>query len=170
MKNIILCGFMGCGKSTVGKFLAKKSGMTFVDMDTYIENMAGMTVKEIFAEKGEAHFRDLEHQACIELSQNGNKVIAAGGGTLTFDRNINALKNNGTILLLEVSYEKLCIRLRNDTTRPLLQCENRNQKIQELLTKRMPIYKKAADIIINGDLVPNKVVPEIMEKLELANN
>lgn len=163
MKNIILCGFMGCGKSTVGKLLAKKTGMTFVDMDSYIEEKAEMTIKEIFAQLGESHFRDLEHQACVELSETGNKVIAAGGGALTFDRNIEALKKNGTILLLDVSYEMLCIRLKNDTTRPLLQCENRNEKIKELLEARMPLYRKAADITINGDLVPNKVVPAIIE-------
>lgn len=165
MDNIILCGFMGCGKSTVGKLLAKKTGMTFVDMDTYIEQQSGMTVKEIFDKFGESHFRDLEHQACIELSQSGNKVIAAGGGTLTFDRNISVLKEKGKIILLEVSYPHLCSRLQNDNTRPLLQCENRNEKIKELLDKRMPVYKKAADIIIDGNYVPNKVVPQIIEAI-----
>lgn len=162
MKNIILCGFMGCGKSTVGKLLAKKLGMTFVDMDAYIEEKAGMTVKEIFAGFGESHFRDLEHQACIDLNATGNKVIGAGGGTLTFDRNTKVLKENGTVVFLEVSYEILCERLKNDTARPLLHCENRNEKIKELLEARTPIYKSVADITINGNLVPNKVVPEII--------
>lgn len=162
MKNIILCGFMGCGKSTVGKLLAKKMGLSFVDMDSYIEEKAGMTVKEIFAKFGEPHFRDLEHQACIELNSTGNKVIGAGGGTLTFDRNTEVLKQNGTVVFLDVSYEVLCSRLKNDTTRPLLQCENRNEKIKELLEARTPIYKSVSDITINGDLVPNKVVPEII--------
>lgn len=167
MKNIILCGFMGCGKSTVGKLLAKKTDSTFVDMDSYIEEKAGMTISEIFAQHGEDYFRDLEHQACVELSETGDKIIAAGGGALTFDRNIEALKKNGTILLLDVSYDMLCIRLKNDTTRPLLQCENRNEKIKELLKARMPLYRKAADITINGDLVPNKVVPSIIEIINI---
>ena len=166
MKNIILCGFMGCGKSTVGKLLAKKLGMSFIDMDTYIEEKATMTVTEIFAKYSEGHFRDLEHQACIDLNSTDNKVIAAGGGTLTFDRNTKVLKENGTIVLLEVSYETLCSRLKNDTSRPLLQCENRNEKIKEMLDIRMPVYKKAADITINGDLVPNKVVPAIIEAVQ----
>lgn len=163
MKNIILCGFMGCGKSTIGKILAKKTGTTFVDMDNYIEKKAGMSISEIFEKHGEDHFRDLEHQACIELSQTDNKIIAAGGGALTFDRNITALKENGTILFLDASYKAICIRLKNDTTRPLLQCENRNEKIRELLEKRVPLYRKAADLTVEANLPPNKVTAKIME-------
>ena len=83
MNNIILCGFMGCGKSTVGKNIARKSGRRFIDMDAYIEEEAGMTVSEIFAREGEEGFRDREHQACLELAQKSNAVIAAGGGALT---------------------------------------------------------------------------------------
>lgn len=163
MKNIILCGFMGCGKSTVGKLLAKKMGVSFVDMDAYIENKSQMTVKEIFEKHGESYFRDLEYDACVKLSKTGDKVIAAGGGTLTFPRNVDVFKKNGLILFLDVSYKALCTRLKNDTSRPLLQCENRNEKIKELLDKRMPVYKSVADYVIKGDLPPNKVVPQIIK-------
>lgn len=167
MKNIILCGFMGCGKSTIGKKLAKKTDTTFVDMDAYIEEKSKMKVKEIFEKFGENYFRDLEHQACIDLSKTGDKIIAAGGGTLTFQRNIDALKENGKVIFLDASYEAICIRLRNDTTRPLLQCENRNEKIRELLGKRTPVYKSAADYIVEANLPPNKVTGKIMEMEEL---
>jgi shikimate kinase len=156
---------MGCGKTTVGKSLAKLSDMDFVDMDKYIETNANMTVKEIFAEKGEDGFRDMEHQACKELALESNKIIAAGGGTLTFQRNIDVLSKTGTIVLIDTSYETICKRLAHDTTRPLLQCENRNEKIKELLDKRMPIYKKASSVSVNGNCTPKKVAQEILEKL-----
>lgn len=154
---------MGCGKSTIGKLLAKKTGTAFVDMDDFIEKQVNMSVREIFDKYGEDYFRELEHQACVELSKTGNKVIAAGGGALTFERNINALKENGKILFLDVSYSALCIRLKNDKTRPLLQCENRNEKIKELLEKRTPIYQSAADYIVEANLPPNKVARKIIE-------
>lgn len=166
MNNIILCGFMGCGKTTVGKNLAKIADMKFIDMDKYIEEKEQMTVKEIFAEKGEDGFRDMEHQACIELAKENNNVIAAGGGTLTFDRNVEVLSKTGTIVLIDASYKILCDRLKNDTARPLLQTENRNEKIKELLEIRMPLYKKASSITVNGNLPPKKVAQEIIDKVK----
>lgn len=161
MNNIILCGFMGSGKTTVGKALSKLTDMEFVDMDKFIEEKQDMTVSEIFEEYGEDGFRDMEHQACIDLANSENKVIAAGGGTLTFQRNVDILSKTGTIILLEVSYEMLCERLKYDTSRPLLQCENRNEKIRELLTKRMPLYRQAAGIAIDGNHSPKKVARDI---------
>ena len=163
MKNIILCGFMGCGKSTVGKELAKMLGVSFIDMDSYIEEQANMTVTEIFEKHGESGFRDMEHQVCVKLSKTDNKIIAAGGGTLAFGRNVNVLKQNSTIVLIDCSYEELCKRLSTDTSRPLLQCENRNEKIKELLTARMPLYKNACDLTVNGDNTPKKVAKNIVD-------
>ena len=96
-KNIILCGFMGCGKSTVGTLLAKKTGMAFVDLDSYIEKQENKTIARIFEESGEAHFRELEKQAARALSEKKGVVIAAGGGTLTFQENVDSLKNGGII-------------------------------------------------------------------------
>ena len=165
MNNIILCGFMGCGKTTVGKNLSKLANMKFVDMDKYIEEKANMTVSEIFDKFGESGFRDMEHQACVELSSSKDYVIAAGGGTLTFDRNVDVLSKTGTIVLIDASYETLCNRLKTDTKRPLLQCENRNEKIKELLDKRMPLYKKASTVTVNGNQTPKKVAEEILNKI-----
>lgn len=165
MKNIILCGFMGCGKSTVGKELAKLIGFSFIDMDEYIEKKANMTVKEIFAKFGEAGFRDMEHNACVELSKEKSRVIAAGGGTLTFQRNVNALKENGVVILIDASYETLCERLKEDTQRPLLQCANRNEKIKELLEKRLPLYKEASDVSVDGNNTPLNVAQSIINIL-----
>ncbi|MGN1130993.1 MAG: shikimate kinase [Ruminococcus sp.] len=165
MNNIILCGFMGCGKTTVGKNLSTLANMKFVDMDKYIEKKADMTVSQIFEKFGEEGFRDMEHKACLELSESTDYVIASGGGTLVFDRNVEVLSKTGTIVLIDVSYETLCNRLKNDKKRPLLQCENRNEKIKELLNKRMPLYKKASAVTVNGDQAPKKVAQEIFSKV-----
>ena len=92
MDNIVLCGFMGCGKSTVGRNIARKTGKKFVDMDSYIEDKAGLTVSEIFDKFGEDGFRDMEHNACKELSQLKGLIIASGGGAFTFERNVSVFK------------------------------------------------------------------------------
>ena len=162
MNNIILCGFMGCGKSTIGRIMAKKAGLTLVDMDRYIEEKEGMTVSEIFEKYGEERFRELETEACRELSERENLVIAAGGGTLTFQRNIDILKSSGKIVFIDVSYENLCERLKRDTRRPLLQVENRNEVIRELLDKRLPIYRNAASVIVNGNFTSGIVASNIL--------
>ena len=90
MNNIVLCGFMGCGKTTVGRNLARKAGRKFIDMDLYIEEKAGMKISEIFEKFGESRFRDMEHEACLELADTEGLVIASGGGAFTFQRNIDA--------------------------------------------------------------------------------
>ena len=120
MNNVILCGFMGCGKSTIGKNAAKKTGRRFVDMDEYIEKQAGKTVAEIFAERGEEGFRELEHEACVELSKKRNLIVATGGGALTFERNVEVFKGTDTIVLLDVPLRVIRLRLRYDKKRPLL--------------------------------------------------
>lgn len=162
MNNIILCGFMGCGKSTIGRILSKRAGLEFVDMDLYIQDKAGMTVSEIFEKYGEERFREMETEACRELAERENLVIAAGGGTLAFQRNIDILKSSGKIIFIDVSYENLCIRLRRDTRRPLLQVENRDERIKELLEKRLPVYRGAASVIMNGNFTSGVVASNIM--------
>ncbi len=151
MKNIILCGFMGCGKSTIGRIVSKKTGMEFIDMDRYIELKTGLSVKEIFERFGEDEFRRLEREACRELSDRDNLIIAAGGGTLTFDENIEVLSKTGRIVFIDVCLNQLCDRLKNDKKRPLLQVENRNERIRELLEVRRPIYKRASTIEVDGN-------------------
>lgn len=161
MNNVILCGFMGCGKSSVGRKLARFTEREFVDMDSYIEEKTGMTVSDIFAQKGESGFRKLETEACRELSERDNLIIAAGGGTLTFPQNVEILKQGGRIIFIDVSYENLCERLSRDTQRPLLQVENRNEVIRELLEKRLPLYKEASSIYVNGNFSSTRVARNI---------
>lgn len=164
-KNIILCGFMGCGKSTVGALLAKKTGMAFIDLDSYIEKKQGMTVSDIFEKYGEPRFRELEREAARELSQKNSMVIAAGGGTLTFQENVDTLRTSGKIILLDLPLDTVAKRLENDTTRPLLNRPDKLEAMKALFEKRLPIYKAAADIIVNGDESPMQVCIEIMSQI-----
>lgn len=169
MNNIVLCGFMGCGKSTVGKNLARKTGRKFVDMDTYIEEKAGMTVSEIFEKHGENGFRDMEHEACRELSEMSGLIIASGGGAFTFKRNSDVFKSKDTIVLIDVELETIKYRLRNDKTRPLLQKPDKDRVMQELYKKRLPLYKNAADITVKGKNTPLKTAFEIIDAVEKFN-
>lgn len=166
MNNIVLCGFMGCGKSTVGKNIAKKSGRTFIDMDTYIEQKANMSVSEIFEKLGEAGFRDMEHDACIELSERTDLVIASGGGAFTFQRNVDVFKGKDKIIMLNVPLSIIKVRLKNDKTRPLLQKPDKDKVMKELYDKRLPIYQKAADIIVEGKSNPSKTALMVIEAVE----
>lgn len=149
--NIVLCGFMGCGKTTVGKQLARLMGREFCDLDQYIEEKEGMSVSEIFALHGEEGFRQRENQAVREISEKGNMVVACGGGTVLLPRNVEAFHAGGsTILLLYVPLAVLQERLKDDKKRPLLQKPNRRQVISELYRKRIPRYREAADITVRA--------------------
>ena len=170
MNNIVLCGFMGCGKSTVGKIIAKKTGKKFIDMDSYIEEKAEMKISEIFEKLGENKFRDMEHEACKELSEMNGMVIASGGGAFTFDRNVEVFKGKDKIVLLNVPLETIKFRLRNDTVRPLLQRPDKDKAMEELYNKRFPIYKKAADIIVAGKNTPMKTAFAVMDTIKKSKN
>ena len=138
--NIVLSGFMGSGKTTVGRRLAAALDMQFVDMDLYIEKKTGMTVKEIFAEYGELHFRALETETVKELAQSNHFVIATGGGTLMQPQNVEGFhQGGGTIYYLDVPLAALQERLKNDKRRPLLQTPDRRAVIERLLSE--PIEK-----------------------------
>lgn len=168
MNNIVLCGFMGCGKSTVGRNIARKTGKKFLDMDSYIEEKAEMTVSEIFDKYGESGFRDMEHEACIELSQMQDLVIASGGGAFTFERNVQAFKGRDKIVLLDVPLDIIKYRLRNDKSRPLLQKPDRDKVMQELYEKRFPLYKSAADIVVSGKNTPVKTAFAVINAVNSA--
>lgn len=167
MNNVILCGFMGCGKSTVGKNLARKTGRRFIDMDRYIEKQAGMTIAQIFEQSGEEGFRDREHEACKELAALPNLIIASGGGALTFERNVEVFRGKDTIVLLDVPLHVIRYRLRNDTVRPLLQRPDKDKVMRELYHKRMPQYLAAADEVVKGESSPMQTAFSVMERLNL---
>ncbi len=149
--SIVLCGFMGCGKTTVGRRAAKLLKWEFYDLDQCIEEQAGMTVSEIFDRYGEEAFRKMETQAAKELSQKSGAVIACGGGTVLFPQNVEAFhQNGGTVIFLDVPLTVLQKRLKNDTKRPLLQKPNRDEVMAELYHRRIPLYRSAADLTVKA--------------------
>ena len=149
--NIVLCGFMGCGKSTVGKMISQKENKKFVDLDTYIIEKEAMSINEIFDEKGEEYFRDLETKAIKEIIQSDDSVIALGGGAVLKKENVDLLKSNGKIILLDVSAQTVYDRLKSDTSRPLLNTKDKLGEITKRLTKRTPIYQAVADEIVDAN-------------------
>lgn len=161
MRNLILCGFMGCGKTTVGRRLARLTGRRFVDMDAFIEGRdAG---EEIFDRYGEADFRRREREACAALAAAEGLVIAAGGGTLTFPENAAALAATGVIVLLEVSPETVLRRLEGDDSRPLLRRPDKAEAVRELMERREPLYRAAASVTVSGEADPDAVAAKIHE-------
>lgn len=167
MKNIVLCGFMGSGKSTVGKRLAALTNRDFVDMDCYIQDKANMSIPDIFSKYGEPHFRNLEQEAVAELSECKNLVIATGGGALLSDKNISLLKAGGIIVFLDITLETALKRLENSTERPLIDKGNKTEQIKKLYTARLDLYKAAADITVDANPDPNTVAFEIARALNL---
>ena len=161
-KNIVLCGFMGSGKSTIGRLLSEKMGMRFIDTDTYIEQKEGMTISEIFAQRGEEYFRELELKVCKELSGLRATVISTGGGTLLKDANVKELKKSGMVFLLNVSSNTVLQRLKNDTSRPLLQRDDKEKAVKMMLSQRIPLYNRAADYVIDAEESPRKVCIQVM--------
>ena len=139
MRNIVLCGFMGCGKTTVGRQLAALTDRRFVDMDRVIEEEAGLTVSGIFHDFGEDDFRRREHEACVRLAAETGLVIAAGGGALTFAHNVEAFAAGCDIVLLEVTPETVLRRLAGDKSRPPLAGEDKEAAVRELFAARLPL-------------------------------
>lgn len=162
--NIVLIGFMGCGKTTVGIELAKQNNMTFIDTDTKIELEEHMTVKEIFNHFSEKHFRQLEtNQLEKLLKTTNNAIISTGGGIVIREENRLLLKKIGTVIYLKTSEQELIKRLQNDTKRPLLKQQKLDDAVTNLLTLRIPIYENLADIIINTD---GKTVENITKEIK----
>ncbi len=164
-RNIFLVGFMGAGKSTVGKILADKIGYEFLDEDKLIEDRAGTTIAEIFAEQGEPYFRDMESETTESLASGDKQVIATGGGVVQRDRNWDAMKSNGITIYLKASVETIWERIKDDTTRPLLQVENPVETARELLSKRTPMYEKADIIVLTDNLTLEQAADEILDLL-----
>lgn len=165
-KNIVLCGFMGSGKSTIGNLLSKKMGMAFIDLDIYIEKKEKKSVSQIFEDSGEEYFRQLEREAVKELAYKKSVVLATGGGTLTFQQNVDTLRNaDNKIVLLDLPVEVVEQRLKGDTKRPLLNRPDKQKVMRELYEKRLPLYRSAADIVVNASNSPLQVCMEIMSNL-----
>lgn len=164
MNHVILIGFMGCGKSSVGKELALELDVPFIDTDAMIEKQTGRKISAIFRESGEAYFRDLETLALKQLMDSGGrKVIAVGGGLPVRPVNREYLKRLGTTVYLLARPETLVERLEGDDTRPLLQGGELRQKIKQLMNDREEIYLAAADIQVATD---GKNIYEIVQEVK----
>lgn len=165
-KNIVLCGFMGSGKTTIGSALAKLLGYKFIDLDRYIEKKTKKTVSEIFDTYSEAYFRALEHKFSKRLSRKKGLVIALGGGTVLNPENTEVLKKSGSIIYLNVDADTVKARLNGDKTRPLLY-KDKNSAITNLLELREPIYSAAADFTVDATKTKTEIINDILniEKL-----
>lgn len=157
MKNIVLIGMPGSGKSTVGKLLADRLGKTFVDADSHLAEAAGRSIPDIFAKDGEAYFRTLESKALSDLGKRSGFVIATGGGCVTVSKNYPFLHQNGTIFLLTRQLDQL-----PTDGRPLSQTNS----LAEMYQKRKPMYEAFADHSISNDGNPEDSVSEIIRILE----
>ena len=149
--NIVLCGMMGVGKTTVGVQLAQMTNRVFYDTDSVIVERFG-DISRIFKEYGEPHFRALETKVIRELSQKDDLVISTGGGAVLKEENIELLKAQGKVVFLRAKLQTLENRLAADTTRPLLQTgQALTQRLQELIETRFPIYQRIADFVVDVD-------------------
>lgn len=160
MNNIVLCGFMGSGKTVVGKELAKILGVKFVDTDELIEKEQGVAIKAIFATHGEDYFRDLEYEMCKKVAEMNGVVVSTGGGTMTFKCNVDAIKEGSKVVFLDASFDVICDRIGDSTTRPLFQDK---KKAKKLYDERKDKYLSAADYVINGDMGARKTAMQIAE-------
>jgi shikimate kinase len=151
MKNsIALIGFMGTGKTAVGKLLAHRLGIEFIELDVLIEKKAGKSIPEIFRESGETGFRELEIEVTREAALKENVVIACGGGVVLNRINVDRLRTNCLIVCLTAAPLVILKRTSGDANRrPLLAVDDRMAQIKELLRFRRPFYERAADITIN---------------------
>lgn len=166
MSNIVLIGFMGSGKTTVGIRLSYLLRRTFLDTDKLAEKEMGMTISEAFATKGEPYFRDTETSVLKKLIENeDNKIIATGGGLPMRAENAALLKELGMVFYLKASPETIFERTKHDTKRPLLQNDHPLQTIRDLMEERGPKYENAAQYIIEVDRKDFKTVLSEIEKI-----
>lgn len=171
-QNIILIGFMGSGKTSVGSQLATRLSCRFCDTDQMIESKTGDTIKHIFTEYGEEYFRDLETQLLQEMKDNREyRVISTGGGLPLREQNARLLKEMGYVFFLKASKQTTVERVTGDTTRPLLAGEELEQKVERMLKLRTPVYEKSAhQTVITDNRTVEEIVTQIMDSyLNLQN-
>lgn len=163
--NIVLIGFMGTGKSVIGKKLAQRLSMGYLDTDEIIEEREGGKIFQIFQQRGEEYFRKIETQVIEEVGQQDNYVIATGGGTVLKEENMAALRKNGLIICLSADPETLWRRTANYRQRPLLNCKDPRERIKHLLKERKPYYQRADFTIDTSNLSDEEVVERIIETI-----
>ena len=164
--NIVLIGLMGAGKTTVGKALAKLlKSYKFVDIDAEIEKKENKKIVDIFKEKSEKYFREIETEVIQEVVQKQNQIISIGGGAFEKKENRKLLMSNGIVFYLRAGVNELYERIKGDTLRPLLDCADPRGRLQFLLNQREKNYKKAHFIINTENKTIDKIVTELIKGL-----
>jgi len=160
--RIFLIGFMGCGKSTMGRTLAASLNLTFIDLDTFLEERYFRTIPQIFAEEGEDSFRKKERKVLEEVSAFDNVIVATGGGAPCFFDNMELMNDSGFCIFLDVEIESLVKRLIHaKTERPLIKGKSKEELllfIEGLMQKRRPFYEKAKYILKGKEILPEQVI------------
>ncbi|MGD2062178.1 MAG: shikimate kinase [Nitrospirota bacterium] len=159
--NLVLIGFMGAGKTTVGQALAARLGWATVDCDALIEARAGKTIAAIFAGEGEAYFRDMETAVAADLDRYVHTIITTGGGVVERPENLAHLRRAGQVIYLRARPETLYERVAGSDHRPLLQVADPRARVRELLARRTPAYEQADRVIDTDDLT----IPEVVERI-----
>lgn len=167
MRSLVLVGLPGSGKSTVGRGLARRVDLPFIDSDHVIEQRLGCSIREFFAREGEAAFRDLEQQVLADIASGPACVLATGGGSVLRAANRDSLRRAGHVLYLRATPEDLWRRLRHDTRRPLLQVDDPQGKLRELFAERDPLYREVAQFTVDtGRPSVSTLVNMAMSQLE----
>jgi len=166
-ENIYLIGLMGAGKTTIGRLLAKSLGLPFYDSDKAIEESTGVDIATIFEFEGEEGFRDREQKMILQLTKMDGIVLATGGGAILREENRRLLNENGFVVYLRCSVDRILERTRRDTQRPLLKTDNPRARIESLFAQREPLYQVCADFQVDTGSMPSKiVVNHILDKFK----
>jgi len=163
MKNIVLVGFMGTGKTAVAKALAEKLNKTYVSIDYLIEEREGRKISDIFRDEGEAYFRSLEKEVVREVSQKTDQVVDTGGGVVLESENMDNLKRSGIVICLWADIKTICERTEGHGHRPLLNVEDPGKRIKDLLEYRRPFYTKADFHVDTTNVEPGTVIERILK-------
>jgi shikimate kinase len=166
-RSIVLIGFMGAGKSSVGRLLEKRTGLARFDTDEKITAKSGLTIPEIFSLHGEERFREMETEALQSFSNEKAAIIVTGGGIVLREANVDLMHQLGTIVWLDANEEVLLQRASRKGNRPLLQTEDPRNKFSELLRTRVPLYAKIAEVRIDtSTLIHDEVADMILDKID----
>jgi len=163
VRNIVLTGFMGSGKSTVGRLLAEMLGMRVVDTDEEVERLAGMSIPEIFERYGEERFRELEHEVIRRVSELEGVVVVTGGGAVLNPENLALLRRKGVVFYLHAEPEVICERLRGDSSRPLLRGGSLESRVRELMQRRAQRYADHDYMVDTSHMSPQQVAERVAE-------
>ncbi len=168
--NLALIGFMGTGKTSVGRLIAEQLNFQYLDTDETIQLHTGRSIADIFSKDGEPAFRALEKKLVAELASHQRTVISTGGGLPAHSANLDSLKTHALVVCLWASPEKIWERVKNQTHRPLLHDADPQKKIRELLAAREPFYRQA-DVLVNTDIRSvREVVQQVVHQFRLESS